>query len=89
MSLESIHVESEFILLVLISLRTNDVEVHRSSNNYSTPVLMDLVRTDEIIIYGANIQTYRIFQFMGKSFIIKARLSKTGQIIEICDCIKS
>ena len=37
-------------ILVLISMRTNDVEVQRSRHNYSTPILTDLVRIDDIII---------------------------------------
>ena len=55
LSLDSIHVESEFILLVVIFLRSNDVVVQRSSNNYSTTILTDLVRTDDIIIYNGSV----------------------------------
>ena len=46
---ETRFVGSEFIQLVLISLITNNVVVQRSSNNYSTPILTDLVRIDDII----------------------------------------
>ena len=55
LSLESIHVGAEYILLVLISLRKNDFEVDRSSNNYSTPILNDLMREDHrryLVTYG-------------------------------------
>ena len=38
--------------IVLISLITNDAEVQRSRNNYSTPILTELVRIDNIIIYN-------------------------------------
>ena len=43
------------ILLVLISLITSDVEVQRSRNNYFTPILTDLVRIDDILIYSVYV----------------------------------
>ena len=38
--------------IVLISLITNDVEVQRRRNNYSTSILTELVRIDDNIIYS-------------------------------------
>ena len=43
----------------------------RSCNNYSAPILTDLVRTDDIIIDCGNVSTCRLFQFIDKASIAK------------------
>ena len=39
------------IILILISLKTNGIEVQRRKINYSTCTLVELMRIDDIIIY--------------------------------------